>query len=164
VISPTTASCRAIDIGSLALLPRAPEIAPAGVQARGTRIIFPLSLYPPLNTAHLITQELDNDSPLHIHGHKIAVRLVLLLVLGSSPMVEGIPAFFAAGKYGFALNVLMSVVLAISTIATYELFCVSSRPQGLRRVLLGAFEWYREVLSGALIALVGFAFWIWPVL
>src|ERR1700693_4373902 len=87
----------------------------------------------------------------------------LLLILGSSPMVEGIPAFFAAGKYGIGLIVAMAVVFAISTIATYVLLCVYSTA-GLQRVRLGAFEKYGEVLSGAFIALVGLAFWIWPVL
>jgi nickel/cobalt transporter (NicO) family protein len=115
------------------------------------------------NTAHLVTQELDTDPPLHVHRHKTAVRTVMLMILGSSPMVEGIPAFFAAGKYGFGLIVLMSVVFAISTIATYVLLCVYSTV-GLQRVRLGAFERYGEVLSGAFIALVGLAFWIWPVL
>jgi hypothetical protein len=87
----------------------------------------------------------------------------LLLILGSSPMVEGIPAFFAAGKYGIGLIAVMSVVFAISTIATYVLLCVYSTA-GLQRMRLGAFERYGEVLSGAFIALVGVAFWIWPVL
>jgi hypothetical protein len=35
---------------------------------------------------------------------------------------------------------------------------------GLQRVKLGAFERYGEVLSGAFIALIGVAFWIWPVI
>jgi hypothetical protein len=56
----------------------------------------------------------------------------------------------------------LSVVFAISTIATYVLLCVFPTA-GLRRVRLGAFERYGEVLSGAFIALVGVAFWIWPV-
>ena len=115
------------------------------------------------DTAHSVTEELDTDPPLHVHRHKIAIRTVLLLILGSSPMVEGIPAFFAAGKYGFGLIVLMSVVFAISTIATYALLCVYSTV-GLQRVRLGAFERYGEVMSGGFIALVGLAFWIWPVL
>jgi nickel/cobalt transporter (NicO) family protein len=29
--------------------------------------------------------------------------MALLLILGSSPMIEGIPAFFAAGQYGIGL-------------------------------------------------------------
>jgi hypothetical protein len=33
-------------------------------------------------------------------------RTLLLLILGSSPMVEGIPAFFAASRYGVALIML----------------------------------------------------------
>jgi hypothetical protein len=87
----------------------------------------------------------------------------LLLILGSSPTIEGIPAFFAAGKYGVGLIAIMAVVFAISTIATYVLLCVYSTA-GLQRLRLGTFERYGEVLSGAFIALVGLVFWIWPVL
>ena len=99
----------------------------------------------------------------HPHPEKTKNRTALLLILGSSPMVEGIPAFFAAGKYGVGLIVLMSLVFGVSTIATYVLLCVYSTA-GLKRVSLGPLERYGEVLSGAFIALVGLAFWIWPVL
>jgi hypothetical protein len=114
-------------------------------------------------TSHSITPEIKTAPPVHDHRHKTTARTSLLLILGSSPMVEGIPAFFAAGKYGIGLIVVMAVVFAISTIATYVLLCVYSTA-GLQRVRLGAFERYGEVLSGAFIALVGVAFWIWPVL
>ena len=77
-------------------------------------------------------------------------------------MVEGIPAFFAAGKYGIGLIAVMAAVFAVSTIATYLLLVVYSTA-GLQRVRLGAFERYGEVMSGAFIALVGVAFWLWPV-
>jgi len=113
--------------------------------------------------AHRIAAGTDEAPPMHVHQHKTSSRTALLLILGSSPMVEGIPAFFAAGKYGVATILLMAVVFAISTIATYVLLCVYSAA-GLQRVRLGAFERYGEVLSGAFIALVGVAFWIWPVL
>ena len=43
------------------------------------------------------------------------------------------------------------------------LLCVYSTA-GLQRARLGAFERYGEVLSGAFIALVGVALWLWPVL
>ncbi len=76
-------------------------------------------------------------------------------------MVEGIPAFFAAGKYGFGLVALMAVVFAISTVATYMLLSVYSSA-GLQRVRFGAVERYGEVLSGAFIAVAGLVFWIWP--
>jgi hypothetical protein len=113
-------------------------------------------------------------SPEHEHAHsghdhdpvrasKNKNRTALLLILGSSPMVEGIPAFFAASKYGAGLVALMSIVFGAATIATYVLLCVSSTA-GLQRVRLGAFERYGEVLSGAFIALVGLAFWVWPVI
>jgi nickel/cobalt transporter (NicO) family protein len=114
-------------------------------------------------TAHPVTPSIEAEPPLHEHRHETSARTALLLILGSSPMVEGIPAFFAAGKYGIGLIIAMSIVFATSTIATYVLLCVFSTA-GLQRVQLGAFERYGEVLSGAFIALVGVAFWIWPVL
>jgi nickel/cobalt transporter (NicO) family protein len=113
-------------------------------------------------TAHLIAA-VEGEPPIHEHRHKMTARTALLIILGSSPMVEGIPAFFAAAKYGVGLIVAMSVVFALSTIATYVVLCVYSAA-GLQRVRLGAIERYGEVLSGAFIALVGLAFWIWPVL
>ncbi len=99
----------------------------------------------------------------HSHTSKTSNRTALILILGSSPMVEGIPAFFAAGKYGVGLILVMSVVFALSTIVTYVVLCVYST-QGLRQVKLGPLELYGEVISGAFIALVGLVFWIWPVL
>jgi hypothetical protein len=114
-------------------------------------------------SSHSITAEIETAPPPHQHRHKTTARTALLLILGSSPMVEGIPFFFAAGKYGIGLIVVMAVVFAISTIATYVVLCVCSTA-GLQRVRLGAFERYGEVLSGVFIALVGLAFWIWPVL
>jgi hypothetical protein len=113
-------------------------------------------------TAHLIAA-VEGEPPLHEHRHRMTARTALLVILGSSPMVEGIPAFFAAAKYGVGLIVVMSVVFALSTIATYVVLCVYSAVS-LQRVRLGAVERYGEVLSGAFIALVGIAFWIWPVL
>jgi len=112
---------------------------------------------------HAVAAETDAAPPLHVHKHKTSSRTALLLILGSSPMVEGIPAFFAAGKYGLGVIALMAAVFAASTISTYMLLCVYSAA-GLQRVRLGAFERYGEVLSGAFIAMVGVAFWIWPVL
>jgi len=114
-------------------------------------------------TSHPVTAGMEAAPPIHDHRHKMSARTALLLILGSSPMVEGIPAFFAAGKYGIGLVSLMAVIFAISTIGTYMLLCVYSTA-GLQRMKLGAFERYGEVLSGAFIAAVGLAFWIWPVL
>jgi nickel/cobalt transporter (NicO) family protein len=113
-------------------------------------------------TAHLIVA-VEGEPPLHEHRHKMTARTALLVILGSSPMVEGIPAFFAAAKYGVSLIVAMSVVFALSTIVTYVVLCVYSTV-GLQRIHLGAFERYGEVLSGGFIALVGVVFWVWPVL
>jgi nickel/cobalt transporter (NicO) family protein len=110
-------------------------------------------------TSHAVTVATDGPPPTHEHRHKTTARTALLLVLGSSPMVEGIPAFFAAGRYGAGLT----LVFALSTIATYVLLCVFSTA-GLQRFEFGAVERYGEVLSGGFIALVGLAFGIWPVL
>ena len=100
------------------------------------------------------------DAPLPA---KPSSRTALLLILGSSPMVEGIPAFFAAVKYGVALLLVMAVVFAASTIATYVVLCVTSTA-GLERIRFGRFEQYGEVLSGSFIAIVGAAFLAFPVL
>jgi nickel/cobalt transporter (NicO) family protein len=113
--------------------------------------------------AHALTPVTGAEPPLHEHRHKIRMRAALLIILGSSPMIEGIPVFFAAGKYGVKLIVVMSLVFAASTIATYVLICTYSTAQ-LQRVRLGALERYGEVASGVFIALVGVAFWVWPVI
>ena len=112
-------------------------------------------------TAHPVLAEFAAEPPLHLHRHKTTARTALLLILGSSPMVEGIPAFFAAAKYGIGLMIPMAVVFSLSTITTYVLLCVHATA-GLRRLRLGAFERYGEVLSGAVIALVGLIFGLWP--
>src|SRR6185369_8570826 len=53
--------------------------------------------------AHSIGVDSATTAPFHLHSHGTSGRTALLLVLGSSPMVEGIPAFFAAAKYGSVL-------------------------------------------------------------
>ena len=96
------------------------------------------------------------------HDTKTGSRIALLLILGSSPMIEGIPAFFAAGQYGLWLLIIMALVFAAATISTYILFSVYSA-KGLKQVRFGRFERYGEIVSGAVIALVGAVFWFWPV-
>jgi ABC-type nickel/cobalt efflux system permease component RcnA len=95
------------------------------------------------------------------HRERPNARMALLLVLGSSPMVEGLPAFFAAARFGPVLLGIMALGFGIGTIATYVLLCVSSGA-ALQRISLGPLERYGEVLSGAVIALVGAVFLIWP--
>lgn len=114
-------------------------------------------------TRHDVTGGEQESAPVHEHAHETSKRTALLLILGSSPMVEGIPAFFAAARYGLGLIAVMSAVFAVSTIATYVVLCTYSAA-GLQRVWLGPVERYGEVLSGALVALVGLAFLIWPVI
>ncbi len=95
--------------------------------------------------------------PLHEHEHKISGRTALVLVLGSSPMVEGIPAFFAAARYGVELIVVMATVFAVATIGTYVVLCTASAAS-LQRMHLGPLERYGEVISGSFIAVLGMAF------
>ena len=114
-------------------------------------------------TAHPLTAVIGDEPPLHAHRHKTTGRTALLLILGSSPMVEGIPAFFAASRYGIAQLAAMATLFAASTIATYVALCVGSLA-GVARLRLGTLERYGEVLSGAFIALVGIVFGLWPVL
>jgi ABC-type nickel/cobalt efflux system permease component RcnA len=112
-------------------------------------------------TAHPVTALLDAEPPLHEHRHRRSARTALLLILGSSPMVEGIPLFFAASSSGARLLATMAVVFAVSTIATYTLLCVGSLA-GSARLSLGPLERWGEVLSGGFIALVGVVFGLWP--
>ena len=102
----------------------------------------------------------------HSHKHtddaKAGSRMALLLILGSSPMIEGIPAFFAAGQYGLGLLIIMALVFAAATIATYIVLSVYSA-KGLEQFRYGQFEQYGEIVSGVLIAVVGAVFWFWPV-
>src|SRR4029077_18173081 len=98
--------------------------------------------------------------PLHTHEHSTSSRTALLLILGSSPMVEGIPAFFAAARYGAPLLAVMSVVFAVSTIGTYVALSVGS-VVSLKNLTFGPLERYGEVLSGVVIAMLGIVFAIW---
>jgi hypothetical protein len=91
---------------------------------------------------------------MHQHGHAVAGRTALLLILGSSPMIEGIPAFFAAATYGVPLLGVMAGVFAVSTIATYVTVSALA-VAGLQRVSLGPLERYGEILSGGFVGLVG---------
>jgi hypothetical protein len=108
-------------------------------------------------TAHAVSSATTLSPPTHQHQHRTTSRTALLLVLGSSPMVEGIPAFFAASRYGAALVVTMSLAFATSTIATYVVLSVYSA-RSLQRINLGAIERYGEVLSGVFIAAIGVVF------
>lgn len=105
-------------------------------------------------SGHAVTVD---GAPVHRHKHRTSGRMALLLVLGSSPMVEGIPAFFAASRYGATLVIVMSIAFAISTIATYVVLSVYSA-SGLQRIDLGPVERYGEVISGGFIAAIGVAF------
>ena len=72
-------------------------------------------------------------------------------------MVEGIPAFFAASRYGIATLAVMAILFAASTMITYVVFSVAAA-SGLQRVKLGVLEEYGEIMSGLFVALVGLVF------
>jgi ABC-type nickel/cobalt efflux system permease component RcnA len=99
--------------------------------------------------------------PIHEHEHQASSRTAFLLILGSSPMIEGIPAFFAASRYGVTQLLIMALVFGACTIATYVLLC-DAATRGVQNVSLGRFERYGEVLSGALIAALGLVFLFFP--
>jgi hypothetical protein len=97
----------------------------------------------------------------HAHPER-QERTALLLIVGSSPMVEGIPAFFAAGQYGAGALAVMAIVFAIATISTDVILCVSSFA-ALDRMKFGPLERYGEVFSGGLVTLVGLVFAVWQI-
>jgi hypothetical protein len=92
---------------------------------------------------------------------KAGSRTALLLILGSSPMIEGIPAFFAASRFGVGLLAVMAIIFAAATVTTYVVLCVASA-SGMQQLRLGPLERYGEVLSGSLIALIGLIFLFVP--
>ncbi len=112
-------------------------------------------------SAHAMTADMAINTPLHDHRHRLGLQASLLILLGSSPMVEGLPAFFAASRYSVGFLAIMALAFAVSTTATYATLVWASLA-GLQRVSLGPLEHYSEVISGAFIALVGVAFWVWP--
>jgi hypothetical protein len=99
--------------------------------------------------------------PVHEHQHETSSRTALLLILGSSPMIEGIPAFFSASRFGVSLLVAMSVVFAVCTIGTYVILTLASL-RAIQNIDLGPIEKYGEVLSGTFIALLGAIFLLFP--
>jgi hypothetical protein len=73
-------------------------------------------------------------------------------------MVEGIPAFFAASRYGIEVLSIMAVLFAASTIATYVVLSVAAA-SGLQRLRLGVLEEHGEIVSGLFVALVRSGLW-----
>jgi hypothetical protein len=98
---------------------------------------------------------------IHNHAHRATSRTALLLILGSSPMIEGIPPFFAASRFGAGLLTTMTIAFAASTITTYIVVSVASA-RGIRNLSLGPVERYGEVVSGAFIAVLGVVFFLFP--
>ena len=76
-------------------------------------------------------------------------------------MIEGIPAFFSASRFGLPLLIVMAFVFAACTIGTYVALTIASL-RAVRDIDLGPLERYGEVLSGAIIALLGIVFLMAP--
>ncbi|HEX3882288.1 MAG TPA: hypothetical protein VHW66_06490 [Stellaceae bacterium] len=60
------------------------------------------------DTAHDATGQAETSPPRIRISTRPVRGMALLLILGSSPMVEGIPAFFAASRYAGAVIALMA--------------------------------------------------------
>ncbi|HXW77650.1 MAG TPA: hypothetical protein VEJ20_09580 [Candidatus Eremiobacteraceae bacterium] len=100
----------------------------------------------------------DHDEPI-TRLDRPSARQTLLLILGSSPSVEALPVFFGAARYGLWFVAVVAGLFAISTIATYVAFSLAAR-SGLAVLRLGKLERYGEVLSGAVVALLGAAYFL----
>lgn len=87
-------------------------------------------------------------------------KVTLLLLLGSSPMLEGIPFFLAGAKFGAGMLLMMSFVFAACSVVTYVALCMIST-NGILRLRLGAMDQYLESASGCLIFSLGAASLIW---
>lgn len=72
-------------------------------------------------------------------------------------MIEGIPAFFSASRFGLGLLIVMAIVFAACTIGTYIAVTLASL-RAIRDIDLGPIERYGEVMSGTFIALLGVVF------
>lgn len=129
----------------------------------GFGLWFAVTAYIEMKHEHHSHPHAENEPHRHDHHGHDSSRTALLLIIGSSPMVEGIPAFFAASAYGVPLLAVMALVFAASTIATYVILCTYSSER-LQQTSLGVFECYGEVLSGAFIAFIGFVFLALPLL
>ncbi|HLW38122.1 MAG TPA: hypothetical protein VKR99_06805 [Candidatus Eremiobacteraceae bacterium] len=90
----------------------------------------------------------------------VSSRTALLLIIGSSPSVEVLPAFFAAAPLGAGALLIMALVFAFTTIGTYVVTCMLSAA-GLERLSFPAVECYGEVISGIFVTLVGLVFLLW---
>jgi putative Mn2+ efflux pump MntP len=106
----------------------------------------------------------SHEHAAHSHEHELrshaSSRTALLLILGSSPSVEVLPAFLAAAPLGAGALALMAGVFGVTTIATYVITCTLSAA-GLQHMRLPKLERYGEVISGAVVCIIGVVFLIW---
>jgi ABC-type nickel/cobalt efflux system permease component RcnA len=78
----------------------------------------------------------------------------LVAILGLTPCIALLPLSFASLKYGAAAIVLVSVIFAISTIATIVIMTWIGY-KGLKLIQLDFFEKYGEIIAGLIIGLIG---------
>lgn len=107
-----------------------------------------------------------NEPPKEDFDHAVGAlrrassRTALLLIVGSSPSIEVLPAFLAAARLGVSALALMAFVFALTTIGTYVITCVVSAA-GLERLRFAAIERYGEVTSGVFVMIIGLIFLLW---
>ena len=116
--------------------------------------------HPPA-TVHPVLAGFATEPPLHRHRHKTTARTGAAADPRLVADGRRHPRVFCRGEIRRRLIRRWPLVFALSTIATYVALCVYSSA-GLQRLRLGAVERYGEVLSGAVIALVGVLFGLWP--
>ena len=106
-------------------------------------------------------REQDDTNKIDESGQR-SLCTTMLLILGSSPMVEGDPSLFLPLVSVPSCSSAMSVVFAVPQIAAYFAMCGGAHAP-LEGVSFGPLERYGEVLSGAIIAIVGLLFLVWSV-
>jgi hypothetical protein len=90
----------------------------------------------------------------------LPARTALMLILGSSPSIEVVPTFLAAAPLGIVAFIALSLAFSVTTIGTYVVTCVLS-VAGLEQFRYAAVERYGEVVSGALVIIIGVVFVTW---
>lgn len=102
----------------------------------------------------------EEPAPHAASARALPARTALMLILGSSPSIEVLPAFLAAAPLGAGALVALSLVFCVTTISTYVVTCVLSLA-GLQRLRFAPMERYGEVISGVFVSLIGMVFLIW---
>ncbi len=112
------------------------------------------------SSLHELRRTVVVEGEAQVIPRKASFRTTLLLIVGSSPSLEALPAFVAAVPFGALGLSVMALVFAATTIGTYVVFCAASTA-GLDRLKFPAIERYGEVISGAFVMLIGVVFLLW---